>query len=122
MLKKTILALAIAASVGTAMAQVVIVREAPPPPRAETMPGQRAGHEWAPGHWDWRRGQYVWVQGHWIRQRRGEHWVPERWVERNGHWELVAGHWQRGPRPMGDRDHDGVPNRFDQAPNNPNRR
>jgi hypothetical protein len=132
MLKKAILAAAIAASVGSAMAQVVIVREAPPPVREERVPGPRAGWEWAPGHWDWRHGQYVWVQGHWLRERRGEHWVADRWERRGDRWERVAGHWERGDRHwdngrhmgnrgLGDNDHDGVPNRFDSRPNNPYR-
>ena len=126
MLKKIILATAIAASFGSVMAQV-IVREAPPPAREERVPGVRHGHEWAPGHWAWRNGQYVWVQGHWMRERRGEHWVAERWEQRGDHYVLIPGHWQRGEhrmgnRGMGDRDNDGVPNRFDSAPNNPYRR
>jgi hypothetical protein len=142
MLKKVILATAIAASMGSALAQAIIIREAPPPMRAERMPGPRHGYEWAPGHYAWRHGQYVWVQGHWMRERRGEHWVADRWERRGDHWEMIAGHWERGPRGrdmgnrgMGDRDrdgipnrydhdkdNDGVPNRFDNAPNNPNRR
>jgi hypothetical protein len=28
---------------------------APPHPHAR----------WVPGHWDHRRGEYVWVEGHW---------------------------------------------------------
>jgi hypothetical protein len=32
----------------------------------------------------------------------------------------MAGHWERGGRNR-DRDADGVPNRMDRAPNNPNR-
>jgi hypothetical protein len=128
MLKKVIIAVAAASSLGVAMAETLIIREAPPPLRVERMPGHRAGHEWAPGHWDWRHGQYVWVQGHWIRERRGQHWVAERWERRGDHWAMIPGHWERGHamgnRGMGDRDHDGVPNRYDRDRDNdgvPNR-
>lgn len=146
MLKKVLLAAAVASSLGTAFAQqraIVITEVAPPPVREERVPEYRRGYDWAPGHWVWRNGQYRWVEGRFIRERHGMHWVPERWVQRpNGRWEMVAGHWERGERRqymgargMGDRDHDGVPNRFDRdrdndgvpnrydsRPNNPNRR
>jgi hypothetical protein len=129
MLKKVILAAALAASFGTAMAQAIIIREAPPPVREERVPGPRPGWEWAQGHWAWRHGQYVWVDGHWMRERRGEHWVADRWERRGDRWVMVAGHWERGHRGEGmghrglrDNDGDGVPNRFDAAPNNPYRR
>ncbi len=96
--------------------RTVIIREAPPPPREEVMPGARRGHVWAPGHWQWRNGRHVWVAGHWLRARQGHRWVADTWVQRDGRWAYQAGRWERG-----DRDRDGVPNRFDRAPNNPNR-
>jgi hypothetical protein len=126
MFKKILLASLIAASFASvplasfAQHRTIIIREAPPPPREEAIPRPRRGHEWAPGHWAWRNGQHVWVSGHWVRERRGSHWVPDRWVERDGRWVLMAGHWERGGRNR-DRDADGVPNRMDRAPNNPNR-
>jgi hypothetical protein len=103
--------------VASAQAVGIIVDRPPPPPRAEQMPRARAGHEWAPGHWVWRHGEYVWVRGHWMGARRGMRWVPEQWVERDGRWQLRPGHWAR----PGDRDRDGIPNRLDAHPNNPNR-
>ena len=126
MLKKVILAVAAASSFGVAMAETIIIREAPPPMREERMPEHhRHGMEWAPGHWAWRHGQYVWMEGHWMRERRGHHWVAERWERRGDRWVMMPGHWERGHEMGGpglrDRDHDGVPNRFDEFPNNPNR-
>ena len=125
MLKKVILAVAAASSFGVAMAETVIIREAPPPMREERMPDHRHGMEWAPGHWVWRHGQYVWMRGHWMRERRGHHWVAERWEQRGDRYVMVPGHWERGHEMGGpglrDRDHDGVPNRFDEYPNNPYR-
>lgn len=120
MLRKILLASIIATSFAAipvaSTARTIIVREAPPPPRDETVPEVRRGYVWAPGHWEWRRGQHVWVAGHQMRARRGHHWEPDQWVERNGRWEMRRGRWARG-----DRDGDGVPNRMDNHPNNPNK-
>jgi hypothetical protein len=38
------------------------------------------------------------------------------WYERDGRWHMTKASWK-----MKDRDGDGVPNRQDRAPNNPNR-
>ena len=123
MLKKIVLATLIASSFAavplTSIARTIIIREAPPPPREEAPPAARRGYAWAPGHWVWRGNQHVWMEGHWMRARNNMHWVPEQWVERNGRWEMRPGRWANGAR--GDRDGDGVPNRFDRAPNNPNK-
>ncbi len=123
MLKKLLIASLIATSFAsvplTSMARTIVIREAPPPPRDETPPQLRRGYTWAPGHWEWRQGKHVWVAGRQIRERRGQHWQADRWVERNGRWELRPGRWVRGGG--GDRDGDGVRNRDDSRPNNPNR-
>ena len=126
MLKKILIASLIAGSfaavplVATAQSRTIIVQQAPPAPREETRT-ERRGYEWAPGHWAWRNGQHVWVRGKHVRERRGMHWVPDQWVEVNGRWRLQAGHWERGARAGRDRDGDGVPNRQDARPNNPNK-
>ncbi len=141
MIKTTLLAASLAiASIGAsvsapASAQTSIyVQVAPPAPRAEYRPAPRRGHVWVPGHWDWRprMNQYVWMQGHWVRERPGYYYSQPVWVQRGNGWVREGGTWQRG---RGDRDHDGVPNRFDRdrdgdgvpnrfdnKPNNPNRR
>ena len=113
----------------------VVIRVAPPAPRAEFIPGPRVGYVWAPGHWVWRDGQYVWLSGYHVRERRGMHWHPTRWVERDGQWHLVAGGWAAKPYAARDADRDGVPSRVDRdrdndgvrnvkdaPPHNPNRR
>jgi hypothetical protein len=98
----------------------------PPPPREEVIPAPRHGYVWAPGYWDHAHGRYHWVRGHWIRERRGMYWHPDRWENRDGHWVLERGGWHRERwererlAERRDRDGDGVPNRFDRAPDNPN--
>jgi YXWGXW repeat-containing protein len=114
----------------------IIIDSAPPPPREEVVPAPRHGYVWAPGFWEWRHGHHVWVRGHWEREHRGMYWHPSRWSEREGRWVFERGHWDRerfAENRLRDRDHDGVPNRFDRdkdgdgvpnrfdrAPNNPN--
>jgi hypothetical protein len=122
-MKKFLIAALVAGSLGTvvapaAMARDVIIRTAPPPPRAETVPPPRHGYVWAPGHWEWRHGHHAWVGGTWLREHRGYTYRAPNWVERNGGWTMDRGGWARGGR---DNDHDGVPNRDDARPNNPNR-
>jgi hypothetical protein len=116
------------------------VRIAPPPPLHEVVPEPRSGFIWAPGHYEWRGDQYVWMRGHWMPQRYGYEYREPRWVQRgNGEWYLVGGDWvqrddyaqnrrygyERRHRhlngPYGDRDGDGVLNRYDRFPNDPDR-
>jgi hypothetical protein len=118
----------------------VYVEVAPPPPRHEVIPAHRAGYVWQPGYWDMRGHRHVWVRGYWVKERPGMYWHPSRWVERDGRYYLEKGRWDReryasrGGNGMGDRDRDGVPNRYDRdrdndgvpnryddKPNNPNR-
>jgi len=117
MRNKTTLAAVMAASLlgfgAAAQAQyTAIVSVAAPSSRIEVVPAQRPGHVWAPGHYEWRGGQYAWVEGHWLAERHGYEYREPRWVQRgNGEWMMVGGNWERGPN--GDRDHDGIPNRYD---------
>jgi hypothetical protein len=120
MMKKLLIAALVAGSLGSitlpSSAAVVVVREAPPPLRAETVPAPRRGYTWINGHWEWRNHRHVWVRGTWIRERHGYHYNQPTWAERDGRWEMTRGGWARG-----DRDGDGVPDRADTHPNNPNR-
>ena len=119
----------------------VFLDVAPPAPRYEVVPAPRAGYVWQPGFWEWRGDRHYWRRGHWVRERPGYYWHPSRWEQRNGRWYLERGGWHReryayydrgrgyGDRDRDgipnrydrDRDNDGVPNRFDERPNNPNR-
>ncbi len=127
--RKLLLAAFAAASLGVlpmpAGAASLYVDIAPPAPRYEVVPAPRAGFAWVPGYWDWRGNHHVWARGHWERERRGYYWHPTRWEQREGRWMLERGRWDRERyvenRGLGDRDRDGVPNRFDRAPDNPRR-
>lgn len=83
------------------------------------MPASRAGYLWTPGYWGWRGNRHYWVNGAWVRERRGYVYSHLGWVQEGDHWRFNRGTWARGG---GDRDRDGVPNRFDRHPDNPNRR
>ena len=119
MIRKVIVAAMLAASLGsiaTPASADTIGRVAPPELRNEMVPPARAGRLWVPGHWEWRSNRHVWIAGTSIRERRGYVYSQPNWVERDGRWHHTRGNWRRG-----DRDGDGVPNRLDRAPNNPNR-
>lgn len=115
MLKKSLLGAAIAASLlgATASYAQIYVQVAPPAPRYEVAPAPRAGFTWVPGHYEWRNNQYVWLEGHWVNERPGYAYVEPRWVQRaNGQWYMVGNNWERRG-PNGDRDGDGIANRYD---------
>lgn len=117
MYKNSLVAVVVAAGSVLTLAPIaanaqLVVQIAPPSPVYEAVPAPRSGYVWAPGHHEWRNGQYTWVQGHWLQQRPGYAYVAPRWVERgNGRWHMVGGNWERGPG--GDRDGDGIANRYD---------
>lgn len=115
-----------------ALAQVnfqIVVGNAPPPPRYEVIPVARHGYVWAPGYWNWNGRRHVWTQGHWERARPGHYYQRPAWQQTHHGWQLQRGGWQRDHgrhhatpvRAYGDRDRDGVPNRYDRRPNNPHR-
>ncbi len=156
------LALGAAALAPTAaLAQVdfsVVIGNAPPPLRFESVPPPRYGYVWAPGFWRWDGYRYTWVAGHWLRERPGYRYVPSEWVRVNNGWGWREGgwvvyddrsHYVQGPSysyrepyrdyryhdryydnryhdrdRYRDRDHDGVPDRYDRDRDNdgvPNR-
>ena len=106
----------------------IYVDIAPPAPRYEVVPAPRAGYIWVPGYWDWDAHRHVWRKGHWEHERAGYTWHPNRWEQRDGRWTLERGRWEREKyaenheHGMRDLDHDGVPDRYDNHPDNPYRR
>lgn len=87
------------------------VRVAPPAPRFERAPAARNGFLWQQGYWDWRGRRYEWVPGVWIAERPGYVYSRPQWVERGGRWVFEQPRW--ASRDGRDRDHDGVPDRFE---------
>jgi hypothetical protein len=122
-IRKTLVSVLLAAGIigaitlpvsGEAASTVVFSAQiAPPPLRHEVVPAARRGYVWVPGYWDWRGRRHVWVGGVWVRERRGYVYQPHRWEQRDNGWYLNRGRW--------DRDGDGIPDRLDRHPNNPNR-
>lgn len=98
----------------------IYVDIAPPAPRYEAVPAARPGYVWVPGFWDYSGHRHHWTKGHWEHERVGFTYAPSRWVEEHGKYRLERGHWDHHVA-MNDRDHDGVPNRYDRAPDNPYR-
>jgi hypothetical protein len=130
MRNKTLLGAAMACALmgfgAVAQAQyTAIVSTAPPAPRHEVVPAPRAGWVWAPGHYEYRGGEYAWVEGHWMRERVGYEYREPRWVQRgDGSWVLVGNNWEqrmaerqarREARmaPDADFDRDGIANQYD---------
>lgn len=74
---------------------VIIIRDAPPPPRYERRPGARPGHVWVPGHWGWYRDHHVWRAGHWVKARPHRHYVEPAWVHTPRGWRYEPGYWRR---------------------------
>ncbi len=83
---------------------------APPPARYYAMPPSPGpGFMWVDGYWYPNGGRYAWRNGYWARPPyAGAYWVAPRY---NG-GRFYNGYWGRG-----DRDRDGIPNRFDRFDN-----
>jgi hypothetical protein len=120
-LRRKLLVALCAASLGIAAAPITAGAEtaiyfsvAPPPARHEAVPAPRRGYEWSPGYWNVRGQRHVWQAGHWERTRAGHYYSQPTWTQHGEHWQLERGRWNQG-----DRDHDGVPNAVDRAPDNP---
>ena len=97
MIRKTLLAtLAVASlsAVAVPLAAADTFVRVTPAPQVAFVPAARHGYVWVPGHFEWRGQRRVFVDGAYFAHGRAFH---------------------------GDRDRDGVPNRFDRFPNNPYR-
>ena len=128
-------AMVVTAPFTPANAQVSITFGSPPPPaRYEVVPAPRTGYVWAPGHYELINDQYVWRPGQWLTERPGYRYVAPAWSQVGNQWRYVPSRWDRNGDgipdryqaqrpydnrydnrrgPWGDRDHDGIPNAFD---------
>lgn len=99
----------------------VVITAAPPAPVYEAVPAPRRGYVWAPGHWEWRGHRHAWVAGYWIAERPGYVYNAPVWRRGERGWYMEPARWDRRDQRRWDRDGDGVPNRYDRAPDNPRR-
>ena len=99
-------------AVATPSVAQIYLQIGPPAVQYEAVPAPRDGYVWSNGHWGYDGRQHVWSEGNWQPSRPGYVYSQPRWVEDNGRWNYQYSRW--------DRDGDGVPNRQDRAPNNPN--
>jgi hypothetical protein len=97
-MNRVVAALAVAAALTvSAMGCVAVVRTGPPAPRVEVRPfAPYPEAVWIDGHWDYRRGNWVWMQGYWERRPfPGAVWTPGHWRETPGGWKWIPGHWRQ---------------------------
>jgi len=75
----------------------VIVPEAPPPPREETVPEAPSPDQyWIPGHWEYQNGSFAWITGHYeSRPHADAVYVPGHWEQRANGWVYVQGYWKQ---------------------------
>jgi hypothetical protein len=117
-------------SVGVQIGVPAPVYVAPPPVYYYTPPPQPV---WVPGHWEWQGNRHVWVHGQYIHHGgyHGGYHGGGRWVHRGGDRDRdgIPDRYDRdldndGVRNRHDRDRDGdgVPNWHDRSPNNRYRR
>ncbi len=67
----------------------------PPPPIEQVQP--RPGWVWVEGGYEWRRGRYRRIPGHWEPERAGRRWQNGRWLWRGDHYEWIPGFWVEAP-------------------------
>jgi len=90
-----ILLLGLALASASTVAQTIVIREAPPPPRHELVPPPRPGYIWTPGRYTYQGRHYVWVEGSWMRARPGYRYHPGGWEHRGRGWGWREGGWGR---------------------------
>ncbi len=73
-----------------------VVHVRPPEVRVEVYgPPPYPDAVWRPGYWEHRRGEWVWVPGHWKKKPKPQAiWVPGRWEPRGRGWVWVPGRWE----------------------------
>ena len=97
-MRKIVLTLAtalVALGLSVGCAGTIVVRDAPPPARAETRsPRPTPNAVWIDGHWKWAGARYIWVSGYWEKKPKGT-WVAGHWKKTPRGHVWVKGHWKR---------------------------
>ncbi len=75
----------------------IVISNAPPPLRYESLPAARPGYVWAPGYWRWNGHRHLWRSGHWERLHRGAQYYAPAWREERGSWRFEPGGWRSQP-------------------------
>jgi hypothetical protein len=86
----------IALGIGSAHAEDVVIRTAPPRPIVEHRGvAPSANHVWIGGYHRWDGNAYVWTPGRWdLPPRPHAVWGAPRYVHRNGGYVFVEGRWK----------------------------
>jgi hypothetical protein len=90
------LSLGCAVFAGSAFAEEIIVKTAPPHAIVEKRPvAPSHDHIWIAGYHRWDGHAYVWVPGRWeLPPRAHAVWIAPRWDHRNGGYVFVDGYWK----------------------------
>jgi hypothetical protein len=76
---------------------IAATTQAPPPPRVAPSDQQAVvcpNGVWVDGYWDYRDGQYVWVDGHCVEVRVDYVFVPPRWDFYWDIWWFIPGYYR----------------------------
>lgn len=81
-----------------AASEVVVAQPPPPPPppvREVIVERPSYAAVWVPGHWEFVRGQYVWVGGFWTIPPRARYaYVAPHWEPRGHTYVYIRGYWR----------------------------
>jgi hypothetical protein len=74
----------------------LVVNEAPPPPKVETVGiAPSSNYDWVAGRWAYRDSAWNWVPGSWQpRPRPNAAWIPGHWDQTDHSWTWTPGHWE----------------------------
>lgn len=75
--------------------KVVLVRPSRPHVKVFQPTHIKRSYIWIEGYWKWNRkvGNYLWVNGHLIKNKKGKSWVNGYWKPLNGGWVYSSGKW-----------------------------